>query len=143
VVAPPPTATVPARTVTTLPPAAPSVTLTVGAGVATALVGARALHVAGNGPGEAAGAGMALTLAVSNHASRPRNLDAVSVTASAGGREGSLSEGPPAQPFAGTLAPGATRRGVYVFVLPSGAVRPVAVVLSLAPDLPVARFTVR
>jgi len=119
------------------------VTLSVGAGVATALVGSRALKVAGNGPGEAAGAGVALTLVVTNHSTRPRDLDAVSVTASAGGREASLSEGPPALPFAGTLAPGASGRAVYVFVLPAGAGRPVAVAVSLAPDLPVARFTVR
>jgi hypothetical protein len=98
--------------------------------------------VTGQGPGELSGPAVALTLQVTNGSARPLDLGTVTVSASMGGQEASSSEAAPARPFSGRLAPGAKAQGVYVFVLPAGGRRPVGVVVSLAPDLPVVRFTV-
>jgi hypothetical protein len=133
---------VPSKARTTLPPVAPSRTVTIGAAARTVLLGSRNVTVTGQGPGELSGPAVALTLQVTNGSSRPLGLDAVIVSASIGGQEASASDAAPAKPFSGSLGPGAKAQGVYVFVLPAGGRRPVGVVVSLAPDLPVARFTV-
>jgi hypothetical protein len=133
---------VPSKSRTTLAPAAPSRTVTVGAGARAVLIKSRNVTITGQGPGELSGPGVALTLQVTNGASAPLDLDAVTVSASIRGQEASSSDAAPAKPFGGRLAAGAKAQAVYVFVLPAGARRPVGVVVSLAPDLPVARFTV-
>jgi ABC-type Fe3+-hydroxamate transport system substrate-binding protein len=133
---------VPSKARTTLPPVAPSRTVTVGGAARTVLLGSRNVTVSGQGPGELSGPGVALTLRVTNGSSSPLDLDAVTVSASIRGQEASSSDAAPAKPFSGRLAPGANAEGVYVFVLPAGARRPVGVVVSLAPDLPVARFSI-
>jgi hypothetical protein len=133
---------VPSKARTTLAPVAPSKTVAVGGTARTVLLESRKVTVKGQGPGELSGPGVALTLQVTNGSSRPLDLDAVTVSAGIRGEEASSSDAAPARPLGGRLAPGAKARGVYVFVLPPGARRPVAVVVSLAPDLPVARFTV-
>jgi len=133
---------VPSKSRTTLAPAAPSRTVTVGAGARAVLIKSRNVTITGQGPGELSGPGVALTLQVTNGASTPLDLDAVTVSASIRGQEASSSDAAPAKPFGGRLAAGAKAQAVYVFVLPAGARRPVGVVVSLAPDLPVARFTV-
>jgi hypothetical protein len=135
-------APVPSKARTTLPPVAPSRTVTVGAAARTVLLGSRNVTVTGQGPGELSGPAVALTLQVTNGSSAPLGLDAVIISASIGGQEASASDAAPAKPFSGSLASGAKAQGVYVFVLPAGGRRPVGVVVSLAPDLPVARFTV-
>jgi hypothetical protein len=114
----------------------------VGGGARAVLIASRNVTVKGQGPGELSGPAVALTLQVTNGATRPLDLDAVTVTASIRGQEASSSDAAPAKPFAGRLAAGARAQAVYVFVLPADARRPVGVVVSLAPDLPVARFTV-
>jgi hypothetical protein len=139
---PGPLTPVPSKSRATLAPAAPSRTVTVGGGARAVLISSRNVTVKGQGPGELSGPAVALTLQVTNGASGPLDLDAVTVTASIHGQEASSSDAAPAKPFAGRLAPGARTQAVYVFVLPAGVRRPVGVVVSLAPDLPVARFTV-
>jgi hypothetical protein len=121
---------------------APSKTVAVGGTARTVLLRSQYVTVKGQGPGELSGPGVALTLQVTNGSSRPLDLDAVTVTAGVRGEEASSSDAAPAKPFSGRLQPGTKAQGVYVFVLPTGASRPVGVVVSLAPDLPVARFTV-
>jgi hypothetical protein len=138
-----PLATVPSRTRTTLPPAPTSTPVDVAGRARAALVGSRSVTVAGQGPGELSGPGVALTLKVTNPSGPSLDLGAVTVTADVAGQEASPSTAAPARPLTGTLRPGGTATGVYVFVLPAGTARPVAVVVSLAPELPVARFTVR
>lgn len=133
---------VPSKARTTLPPAAPSRTVAVGGTARTVLLSSRNVTVSGQGPGELSGPGVALTLQVTNGSSSPLDLDAVTVSASIRGQEASSSDSAPAKPFTGRLAPGAKAQGVYVFVLPPGGRRPVGVLVSLAPDLPVARFTI-
>jgi ABC-type Fe3+-hydroxamate transport system substrate-binding protein len=133
---------VPSKSRTTLAPAAPSRTVTVGAAARAALIKSRNVTITGQGPGELSGPGVALTLQVTNGGSTPLDLDAVTVSASIRGQEASSSDAAPAKPFGGRLAASAKAQAVYVFVLPAGARRPVGVVVSLAPDLPVARFTV-
>ena len=139
---PSPLASVPARTRQTLPPVKPSTPVNVGPGARTVLVTSQSVTVAGRGPGELSGPGVALTLQVTNGTGRALDLRTVTVSASVTGQEASASDAGPSRPFAGTLAAGRTATGVYVFVLPAGARRPIAVEVSLAPQLPVARFTV-
>jgi hypothetical protein len=133
---------VPSKARRTLAPVAPSKTVAVGGIARTVLLGSRSVTVKGQGPGELSGPGLALTLQVTNGSSRPLDLDAVTVSAGVRGEEASSSDGAPANAFRGRLAAGAKAQGVYVFVLPAGARGPVGVVVSLAPDLPVARFIV-
>ena len=107
------------------------------------LVSARTVTVTRRGPGELSGPAVALTLRVVNGPAHALDLTAVTVTASVAGQEASPSDSPPAQPFRGSLAAARSATGVYVFVLPAGRHGTVAAVVSLSPDLPVARFTVR
>jgi hypothetical protein len=133
---------VPSRSRRTLPAVRPSATVAVGAKARAVLVGSRNVTVTGRGPGELSGPGIALTLQVTNPAAAPLDLDVVTVSASVRGQEASASAATPSKPLSGRLAPGGRATGVYVFVLPAGARRPVAVVVSLSPELPVATFTV-
>jgi hypothetical protein len=106
------------------------------------LVGAREVTVEARGPGEVGGPGIAVTLAVTNPSARRLSLRAVAVTAEVGGEEAQMSSAPPAAPFAGVLAPGASVRAVYVVVVPPQVRGPLELTVGLAPELPVARFTV-
>jgi hypothetical protein len=134
-------ATVPPKVRATLRPVKPSTPVTVGGGARAILISSQNVTVTGRGPGELSGPAVALTLQVTNGSSRALDLSTATVSANVRGEEASASDAAPSKPFPGTLAPGARAVGVYVFVLPSSGRRPVGVVVSLAPDLPVARFT--
>ena len=115
---------VPSVAVTTAAPVAPTATATASSATGRVLVsiaGVRSVKTAGRGPGEVAGApAIAVTLAVRNDTSQPLDLGQVSVTAAYGpaATPAPGSDGPPAQPLAGTLRTGAVRSGVYVFRVP-------------------------
>lgn len=126
----------------TLPPAPPASPVTVGTSARAVLLGSRPVTVEGQGPGEVGGPGLALTVAVTNRAAHRLALGSVAVTAEVAGQEAVASSAAPAHPLGGALAPGATVRAVYVFVLPRGARGPLTLTVSLAPDLPVATFHV-
>ena len=126
----------------TLPPARPSVPVTVAPSARAVLVGSREVTVEARGPGEIGGPAIAVTLAVTNPSARRLSLRAVAVTAEIDGQEAEVATAPPAAPLGGVLAPGATVRAVYVFVVPRQVRGSLELTVSLAPEVPVARFTV-
>lgn len=80
----------------------------------------RQLSVRAENPGEIAGEAVAVTVSVSNDSTAAFGLGGLVVTASyRGGRPGDQTESGPSDPLTGSLPPGRTEAGVYVFKVPS------------------------
>lgn len=79
------------------------------------------VELGAEGPGEVAGPGVAVTVALRNESGGPVDLGGVVVNAAYGdGLPASGSDSPPAAPASGTLPPGEGAEGVYVFGVPAG-----------------------
>jgi hypothetical protein len=147
VVAADPRPTVPARPVRRLPPVPLA-----GEDGATrpAEVGALRIEVldiapavsAGQGPGEVQGLdAVAVTVRWTNDGSSAVALTAVVVDMSYGAAvPASPVSGPPSRPVTGTVRPGGTATGVYVFAVPTDERRRVQLSVSSGPALPTAVF---
>jgi hypothetical protein len=137
---------VPSVAVTTAAPVAPGATATASSAAGRVLVsiaGVRSVTTAGRGPGEVTGApAIAITLEVRNDTARPLDLGQVSVTAAYGAAAtpASGSDGVPAKPLAGTVRPGATGTGTYVFRVPTTERRRVDVAVSYLAGEPTVLF---
>jgi hypothetical protein len=121
----------------TLPPVAKGSPAQFGNGVDVTLVGAEAVEITGEGPGEQSGPGVAYTLRLHNRSGGAVALAATTVTAQFGG----TSLGPAlatGQPFAGSLAPGARADGSYAFLIPPDLRGDVTLFVTFSADVPVA-----
>lgn len=93
-------------------------------------------------PGEVSGTAVVVTVTAKNGADAAQSLDSAVVTVNAQDGEPGIgtTAGDPA-PLAGSLAPGQTATGRYVFMLGSASGRDVAVSVNYAAGEPVAIFT--
>ena len=101
------------------------------AGVQIDVTSVRAVTLKAEGPGEVAGPGVRVEIAVTNDSSKAFNLGGLAVTASyAKGTPASANDGPPADPLAGRLAAGKSAVGVYFFRVPRAEVDSLVVEVS-------------
>lgn len=96
----------------------------------------------GSGSGQTKGPGLAITVTVHNGSSAPISLDSAVVNLAVGTAQtpGDPADGPPAKPFSGSVKPGASATGVYVFRVDQTS-GPVAVTVSYSPTAPAVTFT--
>jgi hypothetical protein len=86
-------------------------------------------------PGEISGPALRVSVRIDNGSSKPLNLDEVFVSLhDATGADGSPMSGNGSVPFTGTLAPGGTATGVYVFSVPGQHRNPVTVTVLYSPS---------
>ncbi len=112
-------------------------------GISATLESLEAIEGTGVGPGEVAGPALRVTVRVANDSAEPVDLDAVVVNASSGEDEvpaPTLGD-PSAAPFAGSLEPGGTADGVYVFRVPVDARDLVTVSVGYRADAPFLVFS--
>ncbi|HET9657907.1 MAG TPA: hypothetical protein VFP72_21325 [Kineosporiaceae bacterium] len=109
--------------VTTLPPVSVGRTATVTSGVTVSVSGLSTLTVTAAAPGDTSGPAVSFVVEVDNHTAKAVDLDGVAITVSYGnGIPAAPSSAAPNAPFGGSLAPGKSAQGTYVFrVPPSGA----------------------
>jgi hypothetical protein len=130
-----------------LPPALPAVALTSPAaepdGVAATLTRVEGMDSTATGPGEVAGPAVRVAVQLRNGSAQPVTLSTVGVSMSYGAQDTPASplDDPTAQPFRGTLAPGATASAVYVFSVPADQRGAVTVEVDCRPGAPLLRFT--
>jgi hypothetical protein len=119
-----PEATGPTGDAGVLPAALPSVGLdepaASGDGVTAQVRSIEAIDGAGSGPGNISGPALRVTLQLTNGTAAPIALDFVSIGLTHGSDNTPASplNDPSADPFTGTLEPGAAGDGVYVFSMP-------------------------
>ena len=107
-----------------LPPSLPAVPLdqpaAVGNGVTAVVSSLEAIEGTGQGPGNVAGPALRATVRITNGTAEPVSLDAVVVDLASGAARTPASplDDPSALPFRGTVAPGGTAEGAYVFTVP-------------------------
>lgn len=93
------------------------------------------------GPGEVSGPGLAVTVAVKNGTSQPVDLGSAVVNATASDdTPAAAMTGKPARSLKGSVEPGATASGVYVFTLAKGRRDPVTVEVTVTSAGPVVVF---
>jgi hypothetical protein len=91
-----------------------------GGGVTATLTATKTLDVDAKGPGETSGPAVAATIQVTNGSNQPFDLSTLAVTATYGASVPAVQTGAgPAEDFKGSVAPGSSATGVYVFRVPS------------------------
>jgi hypothetical protein len=129
-----------------LPPALPQVELTdtasVGDGVSVEVATIERFEGEAVGPGNVSGPAVRVTVRITNDTAEPLDVDSVSVNVGLGP---DVTPAPPLDdvsraPFSGTVAPGGTAEGRYVFRLPPGAQDPAVVEVGYRPGAPLALF---
>ncbi|MGY1746893.1 hypothetical protein [Blastococcus sp. SYSU D00695] len=119
-----PEPTGPTEDVDALPPALPEVpldeTAAVGNGITASIDSVEAVSAEGGEPGDVAGPALRVTVRIDNGTADPVSLDGVAVNAYHGADRvpGSPVSDPTEAPFAGTVQPGASAEGVYLFRVP-------------------------
>jgi hypothetical protein len=112
-----------------------------GGGVTARISDVRSITAKAKGPGEVSGPAVALTVKITNGASKRLPLDQVVVTLTGADRApGTPMSGSPARPLAGSLAAGSSASGVYVFAVPKGSRNPVTVEVTVRGGDPVLVF---
>ena len=92
-------------------------------------------------PGEIAGAGVKVTLSVVNGSATALDLGNVVVDLQdANGVSQTAMSATPASPFTGSLAPGATASGIYVFTFTADYANPAKIFVTLPTEVPVLVF---
>jgi len=125
-----------------LPPSLPPVGLDdaapAGDGVTGSLTSIEAVQGAGRGAGNIAGPALRVTVRLVNGTADPVALDGVAVdlTTGAGSTPAPPVDDPSSAPFTGTLEPGGTAEGVYVFTVPEDARDRVTVSVGYVPGAP-------
>lgn len=110
-------------------------------GVIISVTKIQALRTEAHFPGEIAGPGIAITVAVANSSTHTINLDntIVDVRGSDDRRAIQVS-GDPAAPVTGALKPGEHTSGVYVFTIPLDKRHPISIRISYAAKTPTVLF---
>ncbi len=125
----------------TAEPVALSETADFGTGVTSELAGVEAIRAEPQGPGEIAGPALAFDISLTNTSAAAVDLGAVTVNLTDdAGVPGLPMTGPPATPFSGSLAPGASVTGTYVFAVDEGSRSVVALEVSYSTQAPVVVF---
>ncbi len=122
--APTPEPTGPTSDADALPPSLPAVGLdqpaAVGNGITAMVSSLEAIDGTAQGPGNVTGPALRATVRITNGTAGPVSLDAVVVDLATGADLSPASplDDPSQRPFSGTVAPGDTAEGVYVFTVP-------------------------
>ena len=131
-------------TPTAIPTTAPPVALQAPANVnsvVVSLVTIQSLTVGVSGPGEVAGPALAVTVKISNNSSKPVDVSSAVVTLlDAQGQVGTPTPASPAAPFTGSIQPGASASGVYVFGVAKTQRNPIDVYVSYTAGAATAHF---
>lgn len=133
---------VPAQTLTTAAAQPADQPGDFGSGVSARVVSMTAVDGVGAGPGESSAPAVAVTVEIQNSSSDAIGLDSVQVDLrTSDDLPASPLSGAPAAPLAGSLAPGESRSGVYVFDVPTGDRADLRLLLSYSTQAPVLQFT--
>jgi hypothetical protein len=144
---PTPEATGPTSDANALPSALPAVSLdqpaAVGNGITAVVESLEAIDGTAQGPGNVAGPAMRATVRITNGTAEPVSLDAVAVDLATGAElvPASPLDDPSGLPFRGTVAPGETAEGVYVFSVPADARAAVTLSVGYQAGAPFLVFT--
>jgi Domain of unknown function (DUF4352) len=137
---PPPVSTVqPLVAVSTKPAGGVGDKAALAPGIQVVVSKVKNVQVKASGPGDVAGPGVSVDLVVTNSSSKPLDLGGLAVTASYGKKNLPASPGgaETGDPLSGTLKPGRTARGSYVFTVPKSQAASLQVQVSsdAAPDI--------
>ncbi|MBO0901676.1 hypothetical protein J1G43_17075 [Cellulomonas sp. zg-ZUI22] len=110
------------------------------AGAAVRLAAVERVDGVATSPGEIAGPAVRCTVEVTNEGDTPVDLALVAVNASTAGVPLVALVEPGGRPLAGSLAPGASGTGVFLFRLADGAAADVTLVVDVLPGEPAAVF---
>jgi stage V sporulation protein SpoVS len=109
--------------------------------VAVSLAGVKSITVKAVGPGEVAGAALAVTVRIKNDSGHALNVSSAYVTLiDSAGNVGTPTPVAPSRPLIASIASGTTAEGVYVFTVAKTARNPVDVMVTYSTDAPAARF---
>jgi hypothetical protein len=134
--------TVPAVEQTVLPAIPLSATATPIPGISIALERIATVDAQAHVPGEVSGPAAQITVDVRNDTDAAVDIESVGVDLTdSAGEPGIAVTTDASNPFAGSLDPGASATGVYVFRVPTDARNPVLVTVSYTPGATVAQFT--
>jgi hypothetical protein len=110
----------PSVAITTLPPVGVGQTATVTSGVTVTVGALSTLTVTADAPGDTSGPAVSFVVGVGNHSANAVDLGGVAVTVSySTGVPAAPSSAAPNAPLHGSLDPGKSARGTYVFRVPS------------------------
>ena len=144
VLPPPPTgqgATVPVATLAPQPPTPIGTPAADAGGLQFAIDALAAVEGEASAPGEIGGPALQLTLRATNTSAAPVDLSLTLVDLRHGAEEVSASPfSIGTTPFTGTLAPGASTTGVYVFSVPAERRAQVRIYVNARPELPAVVF---
>jgi hypothetical protein len=113
----------------------------VDAGVTIRLSSVTATKVKAETPGEVSGSAVVVTVVVSNKGTATASVDSAYLDLVADdGTFGIATTAGPGDPLHGSIAPGASAQGSYVFMLPTPRGRDVTITVSHAAGAPVAQF---
>lgn len=118
--------------VSTAPPVDVGAPATLADGVTATVRTVTPVRTVPQGPGDRAGPGVVVRLAVRNGSGAAVDLSTLTVTATAAGVPAPPSDGGVAAPMAGSLAAGDEASGTYVFRTPTAGASPVLVQIGLA-----------
>lgn len=118
--------------VSTAPPVDVGAPATLATGVTATVRAVTQVRTVPQGPGDRAGPGVVVRLAVRNGSGADVDLSTLTVTATAAGVPAPPSQGGVAAPMAGPLATGAEASGTYVFRTATAGASPVLVQVGLA-----------
>jgi hypothetical protein len=128
------------------PPSLPQVSLqetaAVGDGVTVAVAAIESFQGQATGPGNVNGPALRVTLRITNGTGGDIALDGVAVNVAYGDSVTPASplDDPSRAPFSGSVAPGKSAEGAYVFSVPSGAADPAVVEVGYRPGAPLVVF---
>ena len=110
-------------------------------GMTVSIASMTTMAVTAETPGEVDGSAVVVTVALHNTSDSPQSIDsAVVMLEAADGQVGIATTAGPNQPFAGTIDPGDTATGVYVFMLDDPQGRDVTVSVNYSAGEPIALF---
>lgn len=135
------TDTVAEGTVVSAAPVALDAPSEAGNGIAVALSSIESMTTEAELPGEVAGPGVKVTVAVTNNSADAVDLGNVVVDLQDAAGTPSIPMSVGSTPFTGSVAPGATATGVYVFSVPATYANPATITVAYAASAPVAVFS--
>lgn len=110
-------------------------------GMTVSIASMTTIAVKAETPGEVDGSAVVVTVALHNTSDSPQSIDsAVVMLETADGQVGIATTAGPNQPFSGTIEPGDTATGAYVFMLDDPQGRDVTVSVNYSAGEPIALF---